>query len=72
MDTIKRCAAIDLVIDGVVNRIVKASEHGDFSELKDILLFGSGGVANMNNKELSAALNDEYQVIDEEIKYPEV
>ena len=72
MSVIKRCAAIDLVINGVINRIVKASEHGDFFELKSILLYGSGGVANMDNKELAATLNDSYQVIDEEIKYPEV
>jgi len=76
MSKIKRSDAIDLVINGIVNRIVKASEVGDFSELKSILLHSSEGVVNMNNKELAAALKEstdiDYEVLDEDIKYPKV
>jgi len=76
MSVIKRSVAIDLVINGIVNRIVKASEVGDFSELKSILLHGSEGVVNTYNKELAAALKEstdiDYEVLNEDIKYPEV
>ena len=71
MSLIKRSAAIDVVTEGIVGRIVKASEHGDFSELKSILLHGTSGILDMDNNELAAALKEstgiDYNVVDEPI-----
>ena len=71
MSLIKRSTAINVVTDGIVGRIVKASEHGDFSELKSILLHGTIGILDMDNNELAAALKEstgiDYNVVDEPI-----
>ena len=75
MSIIKRSAAIDVVTEGIVGRIVKASEHGDFSELKNILLHGTDGILNMDNKELARVLHEStsinYDVVDEPLGVPD-
>ena len=68
---ITRYNAIEMIANHMVGTIVKQSEIGEFSTLKDLIIYGDG-ISNLDNKELSDKLFEstgiQYQVIDEKVE----